>query len=275
MCADSEEFYVQLLGPLSARFADVVVTPTASKQRQVLALLALRARQVVTTSTLVEELWSGRPPRSHDATVQTYVFQVRRTLATAMPAGRDIKQILSTRQSGYLLECRTDIDEVQRLALAGRSAAEAGDPRSAADLLGRALALWQGDALADVRHGPVCEIEAAALAQTRLSLLERRIDSDLAIHRYADVIGELTSLVAEHPTNERFCWLLMRALYHSGYTARALEVFRQLRASLNRDLGVEPSPLLQELHQSILSGGPAADNGTRPGQSPQGGRAGR
>jgi DNA-binding SARP family transcriptional activator len=266
---------VQLLGPLSVRFRGGMVTPTASKQRQVLALLALRARQVVTTATLIEELWSGHPPRSHEATVQTYVFQVRRTLATALPTGRDVRQVLSTTHSGYLLECQTDIDEVRQLASAGRSAAEAGDPRSASDLLGRALGLWRGSALADVRHGPVCEIETAALAQTRLSLIERRIESDLAIHRYADVIGELTPLVAEHPTNERFCGLLMRAAYHSGYTAWALEVFRLLRASLNRELGVEPSPPLQELHRSILSGALAADTGSGPGQPPQGGRVER
>jgi DNA-binding SARP family transcriptional activator len=110
-----------------------------------------------------------------------------------------------------------------------------------------------------VRQGSVLEVEAAALAESRLSLLQRRIEADLAMRRYADVIGELTSLVADHPTNENFCRLLMMALYHSGYTARALEAFRQLRASLNRELGVEPGPPLQELHRSILSGALAAD----------------
>jgi DNA-binding SARP family transcriptional activator len=267
MRGDSEEMYVQLLGPFSARFGDEVVTPTASKQRQVLALLALHARQVVTTSMFVEELWDGRPPRSFAVTLQTYVFRLRGRLATALPAGRDIRRILSTRHSGYLLECQTDIDEIRRLAAAGRSAAEAGNPRSASDLLGQALALWRGPALADVRQGPVCEIQAAALAETRLSLVERRVESDLALHRYADVIGELTALVAEYPTNENFCGLLMRALYRSGYTSRALEVFRQLRASLNRELGVEPGLPLQELHRSILSGDLKEDTDGRPGRN--------
>jgi SARP family transcriptional regulator, regulator of embCAB operon len=253
MCAGSEQIYLQLLGPFSVRFGDEVVTPTASKQRQVLALLALRARQVVSTSTLVEELWAGSPPRTYAATVQTYVSHVRRRLANALSDERDVMQILSTRHSGYLLECRTDVDEVRRLASAGRAAAEAGDPRSAADMVGRALALWRGPALADVRQGRVIENEAIALEQTRVSLVERRIEADLAMHRFADVISELTALVAEHPTNERFCGLLMRALHHAGYTARALDAFRRLRVTLNRQLGVEPSPPLQELHRSIGS----------------------
>lgn len=269
MTADSEEIFIQLLGPFSARLGGQVVTLTASKQRQVLALLALRAGQVVTTSMLVDELWASRPPPSFAATLQTYVSQVRNRLATALPPGREIKQVLSTRHSGYLLECQTDVEEVQRLMSAGRAAAEAGNPHSASDLLGRALARWPGPALADVRQGPVLEVEAAALAETRLSVMERRIESDIAIHRSADVIGELLSIMAEHPTNENFCGLLMRALYHSGYTARALEAFRRLRASLDRELGVEPSPRLQKLHRSILSGDLAADTGEVPWRTVQ------
>jgi DNA-binding SARP family transcriptional activator len=254
MFGDSADIYVQLLGPLSAQVGEEVVTPSATKQRQVLAMLALNARQLVTTSTLVGELWDGRPPPSFGATLHTYIFQVRRALGAALYGKRDVKHVLSTRHSGYLLECRTDIEEARRLAAAGRAAAEGGDPRSASDLLVRALALWRGPALADVRQGPVLEAEAAALAETRLSLLGRRIEADLAMHRYTDVIGELASLVAAHPTNENFCALLMRALYHSGYTARALEAFRKLRASLSRELGVEPGSALQKLHRSILSG---------------------
>jgi SARP family transcriptional regulator, regulator of embCAB operon len=267
MFGDSKDINVQLLGPFSARVGDAVVTPSATKQRQILAMLALNARQLVTTSTLVEELWDGRPPPSFGATLQTYIFQVRRGLGTALHGKRDVKQVLSTRHSGYLLECRTDIEEARRLAADGRAAAEEGDPRSASDLLVRALALWRGPALADVRQGPVLEVEATALAETRLSLLERRIEADLAMQRYADVIGELTSLVAAHPTNENFCGLLMRALYHSGYTARALEAFRRLRASLSRELGVEPGSALQKLHRSVLSGDLAAATNNLPGRT--------
>lgn len=265
MSEDPEDVYVQLLGPFSARVGDAVVTPSAVKQRQLLATLALNARHVVTTSTLVQELWDDRPPPTFGTTLQTYVFHVRRRLGTVQLGKRDVKQVLSTRHSGYLLECRTDVEEVRRLAIAGRAAAEGGDPRSASSLLLRALALWRGPALADVRQGPVLEVEAAALAETRLSLLERRIEADLAMQRYADVIGELTSLVTAHPTNENFCGLLMRALYRSGYTARALEAFRQLRASLSSELGVEPGSALQKLQRSILSGDLAAATDGLPG----------
>lgn len=264
---DSDKISVQVLGSLSASLGQRIVTPTAGKQRQVLALLALRARQVVTTSTLAEELWGSRPPPSFSITLQTYIFQLRRRLAGALPKGQDPKRFLSTRHSGYLLECQTDVEEFKRLAQAGREAAETGQPRTASELLRDALTLWRGPALADVRLGAVLEVEAAALAQVRLGTIETRIECDLVMGRHNAIIGELISLVAEHPLNENFSGLLMRAYYHSGYTSPALDEFRRLRNALNHELGLEPGPRLQRIHQSILSGDLTTNAGD-PAQDP-------
>jgi DNA-binding SARP family transcriptional activator len=264
---DSDKISVQVLGSFSASLRQQIVTPTAGKQRQVFALLALRSGQVVTTSTLAEELWGSSPPPSFAVTLQTYVFQLRRRLAGALPDGPDAKHFLSTRHSGYLLECQTDVEEFKRLARAGREAAEAGDPRTASEVLRHALTLWRGPALADVRLGAVLEVEAAALAQTRLGAIETRIECDLSLGRHNAVIGELIPLVAEHPLNENFCGLLMRAYYHSGHTPQALNAFRRLRNALNHELGLEPGPRLQRVHQSILSGEMAA-NPSDPAQDP-------
>jgi SARP family transcriptional regulator, regulator of embCAB operon len=264
---DSDKISVQVLGSFSVSLRQQIVTPTAVKQRQVLALLALRSGQVVTTSTLAEELWGSSLPRSFVVTLQTYIFQLRRRLAAALPEGQDAKLFLSTRHSGYLLECQTDVEEFKRLARAGRDAAEAGDPRTASELLRHALTLWRGPALADVRLGAVLEVEAAALAQIKLGAIETRIECDLVMGRHNAVIGELISLVAEHPLNENFCGLLMRAYYHSGHTSQALDAYRRLREALNRELGLEPGLRLQRVHQSILSGELTA-NPSDPPQDP-------
>jgi DNA-binding SARP family transcriptional activator len=255
MNIDPGQLSIKILGPFSAHLGHLAVTPSAAKQRQILALLALNAGRVVTVPTLTEELWGDYPPRSSSTTLQTYVMQLRNRLAAA-------RQVLSTRHSGYLLEaqpCRTDVEEFERLARAGREAAEAGDQRAASELLGRALAPWRGPALVDVRTGRVLELEAAALNESRLGVLERRIEADLALRRHADMLGELTVLVARNPMNENFCALLMTALYRSGHVGRALEGFQRLRAVLRDELGVEPCPRLQRLQQAILSGDPALE----------------
>lgn len=258
---------VQLLGPFTVSLPDLPVTPSAAKQRQILALLALNAGRVVTVSTLAEELWGDAPPRSAATTLQTYVLHLRNRLAAG--PGREV---LGTRYTGYLLDaasCRTDVAEFERLAGLGREAAEAGDQRSASGLLGSALALWRGPVLVDVPLGRVLELEAASLEATRLGVIERRIEADLALRRHADMIGELTLLAARNPMNENFCGLLMTALYRSGHAARALEEFGRLRAVLRNELGIEPCPRLQQLQQAVLSGDPALDAGepfTRAGQ---------
>ena len=121
-------------------------------------------------------------------------------------------------------------------------------------MLGRALDLWRGPALVDVRQGRILETEAASLEETRLGVLERRIQADLALHRHGDILGELTMLAAQHPMNENFRGFLMIALYRAGHVARALDAFQQLRTILGDELGIDPSPWIRRLQQAILSG---------------------
>ncbi len=262
MSTESGGMHIELLGPLSVRMNQVPVVPAAAKPRQVLAILTLNAGRVVTVSTLIEELWGDRPPPSAHTTLQTYIVDLRKRLATAMGPGKDPKWVLRTTHVGYLLDAQSgqiDIDEFDRLAGAGRTAAEGANYRSAAELLGRALALWRGPALVDVRKGRVLELEAMALEESRLTVLSRRIDADLAMGRHADLIGELTALAARHPLDENFSAQLITALYRTGHTARALQAFGRLRSSLVDELGIEPSAQLQRLQQAMLSRDPSID----------------
>src|ERR1700678_4286726 len=254
MVLDSTQISIRLLGPLSASLGTPTIAPNAAKRREVLALLAVNAGRVVTVSALIEELWGDRPPRSSATTLQTYIFHLRNSLAVDMPRERVAAEFLRTRHSGYQLECRTDVEEFRRLARAGREAAEAGDPLAVSELLGSALDLWRGPALADIRQGRVLETETASLEETRLGVLERRIQADLALHRHGDILGELTMLAAQHPMNENFWGLLMTALYRAGHVARAMDAYQRLRTILDDELGIDPSPRMQRAHQAILSG---------------------
>lgn len=262
MSGNDKPLNVGLLGPLSLRFHDASVTPSAPKQRQVLSLLALNAGRVVTVPTLVEELWGDFPPRSYATTLQTYILQLRNALAGAPSAAPYARQMLSTRHFGYVLEedaCQTDVEVFDGLVRAGRAAFEAGDNYLASDELGHALQLWRGPALVDVRLGRVLEIEAASLEERRFGAFERRIEADLALGRHADLLGELTLAAAKNPMNENICAFLMTALYRTGHVGRSLEAFRRLRSVLHAELGVEPCPRLQRLQTAILSGDPALE----------------
>jgi DNA-binding SARP family transcriptional activator len=267
MNRDHGPLSIGLLGPLSLRLNQTPVTPSAPKQRQVLALLALNAGRVVTVPTLIEELWGERPPRSYATTLQTYILQLRNALAAAGSGDPDVRQILSTRHFGYVLEedaCQTDVDVFDRRVHAGRAAAETGDHRRTSEEFGRALQLWRGPALVDVRMGRVLEIEAASLEERRLGVFERRVEADLALGRHVDLLGELTLAAARNPMNENLCAFSMTALYRAGHVGRSLQAFHRLRSVLNKELGVEPCPRLQRLQAAILSGDPALEAAAIP-----------
>jgi hypothetical protein len=126
------------------------------------------------------------------------------------------------------------------------------------------LGLWRGSALADV-PGQIAEAAATRLAERRLVVLEERIDTELALGRHAELVPELTTLVAEHPLRERLRAQLMLALYRSGRQVEAMAVYRETRRALVDQLGVEPGAELQRLHQAMLT----ADPGLAPASPPR------
>jgi DNA-binding SARP family transcriptional activator len=265
---------IQVLGPLSAAVNGGSIVPTAGKPRQILALLALYPGQIVPVPTLLEEVWGTELPQSAMTTLQTYILQLRRRLGTAMgpDAPGTAKDVLATRHGGYVLQIppeSIDVRAYEHRVAVGQAAFDAGDYRRAADSFRQALALWRGQALVDVRLGPVLRIEVLRLEESRLVAVERRIDADLHLGRHAELIAELTDLIARHPQHEGLHSQAMLALYRSGRQASALEVYRGLRGCLIEQLGVEPSPQLQRLHQAMLTVDPQLDlvNGPRRGST--------
>ncbi|MEW1639562.1 AfsR/SARP family transcriptional regulator [Streptomyces sp. NPDC093801] len=258
---------IDVLGALAVRENGISVTPTAPKPRQVLALLALHADQVVPVSALIEELWGTMPPRSARTTLQTYVLQLRALIATALEGtdeDRTAKDVLVTLPGGYLLNSdggTSDVREFDRLAGLGYRAIDAGDFPVAAQRLREALALWSGPAFADVQGGVQLDMETRRLEETRLCALDQRIEADLKLGRHRELLAELTVLVSRYRTHENLHGQFMLALHRSGRRGEALDVYQRLRATLVRDLGLEPSTTLRRLQRSILMAGPEVGAG--------------
>ncbi|MEV7602299.1 AfsR/SARP family transcriptional regulator [Kitasatospora sp. NPDC089797] len=268
---------IRVLGALGVQICGVSVVPTAPKPRQVLALLASRADQVVPAGALAEELWSGRPPRSARTTVQTYVLQLRdlidRALAAAGAAAgvSCAKDVLVTSTGGYQLSTgggQVDLWDFERLAGLGYRSIDAGDFPLAARQLGEALALWRGPALADVPLGGQLAVEAKRLEETRLCALDQRIEADLRLGRHRVLLAELTVLVDRYRTHESLHGQYMVALHRSGRRSEALEAYQRLRNTLVRELGMEPSAGLRRLQRSILLAGPERPEQEAPVAAP-------
>ena len=208
----------RILGPVEVRVDGGWNSISATKWRTVLAVLLLRAGEVVSTDQLISEVWPEDAPATAVNLISVYVLRLRRLIGD--PDG----QILVTRSRGYqLLAGADDIDAQRftRLAAEGRAALSAGDGPQAARLLGEALGLWHGSrALADVPDSEDVSAAASGLGEARIAALELRINADLGCGRHAQVVPELRRLLAEHPLREGLWALLMRALYGSGRARR-------------------------------------------------------
>jgi DNA-binding SARP family transcriptional activator len=255
---------VKVLGPLDVTVNGRSITPTASKARQTLAMLALHAGQLVTVPTLMEELWGAALPRKPLQSVQTYVLILRRMIDDAQAGSKSggAKSVLTTAYGGYMLDISADdldIHRYERLATAGRRATESGDYEAASRLLRSALDVWRGPALVDVQIGTRLGVKVNGLEESRLGVIESRIDADLRLGRHHMLLGELAELAARFPMHENLCAQYMTALYRSGRKWRALEVFRRLRETLVDELGLEPSRQVQYVQQAILNSDPTLD----------------
>lgn len=254
----------RILGPIEVLLDGRPAALGAPKQRALLALLLVNRRRVVPAEQLVDGLWGGNPPVSAVQSLQVYVHGLRRALGS---------ERIETAGRGYraaVAEEELDLDRFEHALERGRAALETGRVDDAEEDLRHALAVWRGPVLADLTEETRRAAGADRLEELRLTALELRLDAELASGRHDAVVAELETLTAEHPYRERFLEQRLLALYRGGRQAEALEVYRNARRALAEELGLEPSPSLQELERAILRQDPslaapvAAKRSTRP-----------
>ncbi|MEV0381108.1 BTAD domain-containing putative transcriptional regulator [Nonomuraea sp. NPDC050643] len=232
------------------------VSAGGPRLRALLAMLLLNAGRTVGVRRLVEGLYGPQAPSGAAHALQSQVSRLRRRLEDA----GETADLLEFGPAGYrLLVDPGDVDahRFERLAGEGRQVLAAGDHAGAARLLGEALGLWRGPALADVIDAPFAGEQAARLEESRIAVLEDLVEARLADGGHRDLAAELPEIVAAHPLRERLRGQLMRALYGSGRKAEALQVFEEARRTLADELGADPSPELGGVHLAMLRAGPA------------------
>jgi DNA-binding SARP family transcriptional activator len=248
----------RILGPLEVWNGHQWAQVSAPKWRALLAALLLSPGQPVATGQLIDELWGDHPPAKAGNLVSLYVYRLRRLI------GDTGGQVLLTRAPGYQIMLAAgdlDAESFTRLVAAGRTALAGDDPARAADLLGAALDLWRGPALADVAATSLVAAEADRLEESRVQALELRLEADLGCGRHREAAPELRRLLADHPLREGLWGLLMRALSGAGRQAEALETYARAREVIADELGVDPGPDLQQLYQDILNADAASSAG--------------
>jgi len=246
--------HFRILGPLEFFDGRDWAPIGAKKWRSLLAVLLVRAGEVVPSDRLIAEVWGDDPPAGANNLVSVYALRLRRLI------GDEQGQVLRTRAPGYQLALEPgDLDAARfgELVTEARQELARHDPQRAAELLTGALSLWRGEALLDVPPSPLLIAEAERLAEARLDAVELRIEAEIGCGRPAEVIGEVSKLVTDHPLREGLWGLLMRALDGAGRHAEALATYSRAKDVLVEELGVDPGEPLQRLFQELLTRQPS------------------
>jgi DNA-binding SARP family transcriptional activator len=241
----------RILGPLEVADAGEPVQLHGQKQRALLALLLLEPNRVVSTDRIIDSLWGEEPPKTAATSLQNFVSQLRKLLGP---------ETLLTKPPGYELRLeqeQLDFEQFRRLV----DEARGEPPEARAEKLRRALSLWRGSPLGDLGFESFAQSEIARLEELRLVVVEDRVEAELEAGRHAELVGELETLAEEHPLRERLRAQLMLALYRAGRQAEALQIYHETRRVLVDELGIDPSPSLQQLHGSILRQDPGLERG--------------
>lgn len=249
---------VRVLGPVRAWLGLTEIRLGPPRQRALFAVLVFRRDHVVTRTELINAVWGDDAPATAEGSIYTYLSGLRKALEPGR-SGRTASTVLPSEGLGYRLRLdpgAVDLVGFQELSADAAAALGRGAADDAVAMANRALAMWQGEPLTGL-PGPFAESRRTELAAARLILLETRAEAGLLSGRHAELVAELSTLVAQHPLHERLRGLLMMALYRSGRQADALEQFREARQVLAAELSRQPGAELAEIHQRILANDPA------------------
>ena len=247
--------HFELLGSLRAADDEAEADLGGHKQRVVLAGLLLNTNRVVATDELIDWVWGDDAPRTAAHSIQIYVSELRKALR---PLTSD--ELIVTREPGYVLKVSTDdtdVGEFERLVSEAAIDLRAGRPEKAAERAQAALSLWHGPPLSEFRYDEFAQSAIRRLEDERLAAEELLAAAELETGDVVVSLNRIQPLADAHPLRESATGLLMQALYRNGRAADALNAYQRLRNRLGDELGVEPSPHLQQLEEKILVQDPA------------------
>jgi DNA-binding SARP family transcriptional activator len=257
---------IRLLGPVHASAGGEEVDLGRPRQRCVLAVLLLEANRVVPIEALIDRVWGDAPPASVRNVVYGYVARLRAALRLADAGSGGVH--LNRGSGGYTLRTPAERVDLYRFRdLVGRAREkEADSDDRAAELLEHALGMWRGEPLAGLT-GVWAEGTRARLESERIETLLQYHEVQLRRARHQEILPQLRELAVGRPLDERVAGQLVTALYRCGLQAEALQHYEGIRKRLAEELGADPAPELQTLHQLILRNDPAAAAPTPPRDS--------
>jgi DNA-binding SARP family transcriptional activator len=241
-----------ILGPVQVLCDDTPVELGPRQRRVLLTRLLIEDGRPVSLSELCRDLWRGDQPQGAVSSVRAHISRLRSVLD---PARQGRSPVLVNGPGGYALvvphEARDTVLFDQSVARA-RQALRRGQLVAARDEIDLGLRLWRGEALGEAAQYAFAARETARLNAVHQDARELQAAILIKLGDMERAIGIAESLTRSAPLREEVWALLMRALYGAGRSVEALQQYESFRSMLAKDLGLDPSPGLRDLHTAIL-----------------------
>ncbi|MGD2077105.1 MAG: tetratricopeptide repeat protein [Chloroflexota bacterium] len=242
-----------LFGQFEARYADRPLTGFATdKVRALLAYLAIESGKPHRRETLAGLLWPDYPDETARSNLRKSIYRLRQTLHegdSSLPE----RLISQSRQTVTLHPEAIALDTARfdQLVSAARTTTE---PMI---LFSQISALYQGELLRgfSIPDAYAFEewltIQREVFHQTAVDSLTHLLSLYESANDPEGVLAAAVRLLALDPWHERTHRQIMRAQRQKGNRPGAIAQYKELRAILHRDLGVEPSQATTTLYEQI------------------------
>ena len=255
--ASSAKIQIYTLGTLQVVRDSTAVTESdwhTRQARQLLKILLTERPRPVSTDVLIEILWPHSTPSAAATTLRSAINALRNVLEPDRPNRAPSKYIV-TQAPGYAFHLTQDIWlDVEEFERRLTQAHTLNDPALRLYFLEGAIALYQDDYLISDPYADWLQTERERLRERFFNALLQAAELYADAGLYAEAITNCRRLLASDEVRENAYQALMRYQAESGDSAGALLTYERCRALLSDELGADPSPLTQQLHQRILNG---------------------
>jgi len=257
---------ISLLGTFEVVHHDKIVAENdwhTRQARQLLKILITERPRPVANDRLMEILWPTSVPKAASTTLRSAINALRNVLEPDR-ASRARSKYIHTESPGYAFREHPDIwldvaqfeqnlSEADALS-AAEDAVQDADFNLQRTLLIDALALYRDDYLSSDPYADWAHNERERLRELYFNATLQLASLEAQLGDYANAIALTRRILTRDNIREKAYQSLMRYQAESGDSAGALLTYDRCRTVLLEELGADPSPSTQALHQQILSG---------------------
>jgi DNA-binding SARP family transcriptional activator len=252
---------IYILGPFRIEREGRPIPPrewARPKDRALLKLLALERGHLVPQDRLLDLLWPGLTPVAATNNLHVAVSRLRKLLTSEPPHTATAPRIIRRDGVGYTLASNgsvwTDLEEFRRRLGQGREWRRRGAWAPAVGAYRAAEALYRGDLFEEDPYEEWALRPREQLREMHLAFREELADCLIHLGLSGEAVEVCERGLADERTREGLYVQLMRAHGASGRLAEALQAYERCRGALIEELGVDPGPAVQAVHERLLRG---------------------